>query len=187
MHAFGIIPHITWTYIEITNYNTHIYPNLIRLYCRYGAEMFLLSTMNVTAFILKDLALFKYQIKIYMLYRTTKCTLFWTLEPSFQMSIYPQTCQHVTVDRDSSMLSMENSTWGWRGVQQKMAQGKAVVVDSDWLIWFGVMDIRVESKSHDEGFAAITSGGSIRKYGSLTGFSFWWTLDRTPTQNPGPQ
>lgn len=39
-------------------------------------------------------------------------------------------------------------------------------------------------RSHDEGFAAITSGGSIRKYGSLTGFSFWWTLDRTPTLNP---
>lgn len=38
--------------------------------------------------------------------------MFWTLEPSFQMSIYPQTCQHVTVDRDSSMLSMENITWG---------------------------------------------------------------------------
>lgn len=57
------------------------------------------------------------------------------LERPLYMSIYPQICAHVTVDCDSSMLSMENITWGWRGVQQRMAQGKAVVVDSDWLIW----------------------------------------------------
>lgn len=102
--------------------------------------------------------------------------------------IYPQICQHVTVDCDSSMLSMENITWGWRGVQQRMAQGKAVVVDSDWLIWLvrwlkGLWTVEL-SQITWWGFAAITSGGSIRKYGSLTGFSFWWTLDRTPTPNP---
>lgn len=104
------------------------------------------------------------------------------------MSIYPQICQHVTVDCDSSMLSMENITWGWRGVQQRMAQGKAVVVDSDWLIWLvrwlrGLWTVEL-SQITWWGFAAITSGGSIRRYGILTGFSFWWTLDRTPTLNP---
>lgn len=102
--------------------------------------------------------------------------------------IYPQICQHVTVDCDSSMLSMENITWadvvcskGWR-------RGKAVVVDSDWLIWLvrwlkGLWTVEL-SQITWWGFAAITSGGSIRKYGSLTSFSFWWTLDTTPTPNP---
>lgn len=106
----------------------------------------------------------------------------------FQTSLPPQTCQHVTVDCDSIMLSMENITWGWRGVQQRMAQGKAVVVDSDWLIWLvrwlkGLWTVEL-SQITWWGFAAITSGGSIRSDGSLTGFSFWWTLDTTPTPSP---
>lgn len=64
--------------------------------------------------------------------------------------IYPQICQHVTVDCDSSMLSMENITWGWRGVQQRMAQGEGGsggqwLVDLVGQVTEGVMDSRVES------------------------------------------
>lgn len=75
-------------------------------------------------------------------------------------------------------------TWcaakGWRR--------EAVVVDSDWLIWLvrwlkGLWTVEL-SQITWWGFAAITSGGSIRRYGSLTGFSF--LVDTGQNAHPHP-
>lgn len=80
-------------------------------------------------------------------------------------SYLSQVWQYVKVDCDSSMLSMENITWGWRGVQQRMARRRGS--GGQWLVGLvgqvieGVMDGQVES-DHTMGVVAITSGGSIR-------------------------
>jgi hypothetical protein len=91
----------------------------------------------------------------------------------------PAACN--SIDCDSSMLSMKNITWGWRGVQQKgwSQGGRGVVVDSDWLVWFGQVIEGVMLKSdHMMRVCSYNVRGFHREHGNPTGFSLFgghWT------------